>query len=938
MRPSKWKAWLLAGIFFCSSGPWLPGQAALEEALRLGARPAAVSTPPEVLIRNASVIWTMEPAGLLRNTDIRIRDGKILQVGFDLRAGAAALIIEAQGRQVTPGLIDCHSHGGTEGFGLNEGSASVTSEVRVADVLDPTNRFLYLQASGGLTAANVLHGSANAIGGQNAVIKMRWGARTPDELLIETAPPGIKFALGENPTQSNFPSLPGVRRRYPQTRMGVAATIRNAFEEARLYREGWKRYEALSAARKERQAPPRRDLRLEALAEILEGKRLVHSHSYRADEILMLMRLAEELGFTVRTFQHVLEGYRVADEMEAHGAGGSTFSDWWSYKLEAYEAIPYNAAIMHQRGVLTSLNSDNPNLARRMNLEAAKMLRYGDLSPQEALAMVTINPARQLKIDDRTGSLAPGKDADLVIWNGDPLSVFSSVDYTFVDGRIVFSREADQAHRVRYREARDRLAEAIRNEGKKPEAAETRDVEESAQGETADSEPETSPARQESATAEQPAANPDPPEIPYRFSPFSSAEPVAIVGATVHTLEGDDVQSGVVVFQNGRITAVGGPDTPVPPGARRVEASGKHLWPGMIQMESVLGLSEVDSVSGSVDRSEMGDWNANVEAVIAVHPASTHIPVTRSGGITHAMVAPEGGIVAGQAALIRTDGWTWEEMAAVPRHSLVLRWPGGASSPFAFFFGQQQSLEDRKKEAEKKVKELDELFDDAGYYLRAKAEAESAGRPWRPDPQLEALEPVLDGRRPLYVAVDQDWAIEMALEWAAKRGLRLIVVGGRQAWKIADRLAARQVPVVLTDVTGTPGSDDAYDLYYSAPARLAEAGVLVAIAGSDSPGGSSNSRNIPFFAGVAAAFGLDRQEAYRTLTLNPARMLGLQETLGSIRVGKSASLVLTDGDLLEPGTHVERVWIDGTEPSMDDKHKQLYRRYRDRPKAPLSRQ
>ncbi len=920
-------------IVVASSGS-LPAQARTGVDTNLDAYPTPAAAPEEVLIRNATV-WTMDSAGRLEDTDLRIRGGRIAEIGRGLQPGPNALVIEAEGRHVTPGLIDCHSHAAVEGFGVNEGSDSVTSEVRVADVLDPGDRFLYLQAAGGLTAANVLHGSANSIGGQNAVIKMRWGASYPEELLIDSAPPGIKFALGENPTQSNFPSLPGLPRRYPQTRMGVAATIRNAFEEARRYRERWEYYRSLSPSQQERHAPPRRDLRLEALVEILEGERLVHSHSYRADEILMLIRLAEELGFRVRTFQHVLEGYRVADEMAAHGAGGSTFSDWWGYKLEAYEAIPYNAALMHRRGVLTSLNSDNPNLARRMNLEAAKAMRYGGLAPEEALSLVTINPARQLGIDERTGSLAEGKDADVVIWNGDPLSVYSSVDYTLVDGQVVFSREADHRHREEVRRVREQLAQAVRDEGKKEQAEEEgeteEDTEEPPEEESEPEEPAEEQDLEETEAEEAVTPNPAAPAVEYVYSRFAPAETLAIVGAEVHTLEGESIPDGVVVFSGGRIAAVGGADTEIPDGARRVEASGKHLWPGVIQMQSVLGLTEINSVSGSVDTSEMGDWNADIDAIVAVHPASTHIPVTRSGGVTHAVVAPEGGVVAGNAALIRMDGWTAEEMAGVARHSLVIQWPGGSSSPFAFLFGGQ-SLEDRKKEAEKKAKELDEFFDDAELYGRAKAEAERAGRPWTVDPQLEAMQPVIARELPLYVVAGDDWAIRQAVEWAARRELRMILVGGREAWKLAGELAQRQVPVVLTGVTDAPGSDQPYDVTYAAAARLAEAGVLVAIAGSDGVGGSSNSRNVPFFAGVAAAFGLDREEAYRAITLNPARMLGLEDHLGSIRVGKSASLVLTDGDLLEPGTTVEQVWIDGTQPSMQDKHKQLYDRYRNRPK------
>ena len=298
------------------------------------------------------------------------------------------------------------------------------------------------------------------------IVKYRWGVKQPDELVFAGAPPTIKFALGENPTQAGFKGMPGVEQRYPATRMGVSAFIRASFERARQYRDEWRRYDALSRSQQEKTVPPRQDLQLDALVEVLDDKRYIHSHSYRADEILMLMRLADELGIHVTTFHHVLEGYRVADEMAAHGASGSTFSDWWSFKMEAFEAIPYNAAIMTQRGVLTSLNSDDGNLARRLNLEAAKTIHYGGMDRQQALAMVTINPARQLKIDTRVGSLAKGKDADLVIWSGDPLSVYTVADMTFVDGKLRFSRELDTAHRAEVTQAR--AAAAHRDEGRAP--------------------------------------------------------------------------------------------------------------------------------------------------------------------------------------------------------------------------------------------------------------------------------------------------------------------------------------------------------------------------------------------------------------------------------------------------------------------------------------
>jgi len=319
--------------------------------------------------------------------------------------------------------------------------------VNIKDVLNPTDVNIYRALAGGLTVSNVLHGSANAIGGQTIVIKLRWG-KTAQEMLFEGAKPGIKFALGENPKRQGYPQQglfnqgPAPERRYPGTRMGVEEVIRESFTEAKNYQADWKAYNE-KAARGEPAIPPRKDLRLEPLVEVLEGKRYVHAHCYRSDEILMLIRVADEMGFKVRTFQHVLEGYRVAREIAEHGAGASTFSDWWSYKLEAFDATPYNAAIMTRKGVVVSLNSDSDELQRHLNLEAAKVIRYGGLSEDEALATVTINPAKQLGIDDKVGSIEAGKSADLVLFDKHPLSGYSKPLKVWIDGHEYFDRDKD---------------------------------------------------------------------------------------------------------------------------------------------------------------------------------------------------------------------------------------------------------------------------------------------------------------------------------------------------------------------------------------------------------------------------------------------------------------------------------------------------------------
>jgi imidazolonepropionase-like amidohydrolase len=355
------------------------------------------------------------------------------------------MVIDAAGQFVIPGIIDCHSHIAVDGS-VNEGGPAVSSMVNIADVLNPADVNIYRDLAGGVTTANILHGSANPIGGQTLVIKLRWGKQA-NQLPFEGALPGIKFALGENPKHSNFGPPAGTPARYPATRLGVEEVIRKAFIEALEYKKQWDDYNQRTSAGDHNLIPPRRDLRLEPLVEVLEGKRYVHSHCYRADEILMLLRVAREFGFKVRTFQHVLEGYKVADEIAVSGAGGSTFSDWWAYKIEAYDAIPYNAALMQERGVVVSINSDSAEEARHLNQEAAKTMKYGELSANDALRTITLNPAIQLGIDHRVGSIDVGKDADLVIYNHDPLSVYAVAQKTLIDGQVYFDRERELASR-----------------------------------------------------------------------------------------------------------------------------------------------------------------------------------------------------------------------------------------------------------------------------------------------------------------------------------------------------------------------------------------------------------------------------------------------------------------------------------------------------------
>lgn len=432
------------------------------------------SAPPEqpqtLLVRGATV-WTCGPAGKLENADLLIKAGKIAQIGKDLAVPAGAMTIEAKGKHVTPGLIDAHSHAAASS--INEAGQAVTAEVSIGEVIDPTDINIYQQLAGGLTTSHVMHGSANPIGGKNQVMKWRWGAEAEGLKFVE-APPTIKFALGENVKQSNWGDR--YTTRYPQTRMGVEQIIRDRFKAAREYEQAWSDF---TAAGKKNAAtlPPRRDLELETLVEVLRGQRFIHCHSYRQDEILMLLRLAEEFGFQVGTFQHVLEGYKVAEAISTHGAAASCFSDWWAYKFEVYDAIPHNGALMHEQGVVVSFNSDSGELARRMNYEAAKAVKYGNVSEAEALKFVTLNPAKQLKVDHLIGSLETGKQADFVIWNGPPLSTYSICEQTWIEGRKYFDRAEDLELRAAVEKERAALIQkvlAAKEESAKDSSAEAK--------------------------------------------------------------------------------------------------------------------------------------------------------------------------------------------------------------------------------------------------------------------------------------------------------------------------------------------------------------------------------------------------------------------------------------------------------------------------------
>jgi imidazolonepropionase-like amidohydrolase len=428
------------------AAPWFPNM-----AFGMEISPKSQS----ILVKNATV-WTNETDGVLKNASVLIEDGKIVKVAKNnaISIPSSAVVIDGKGMHLTAGIIDEHSHIAIS-KGVNEGGQAVTAEVSIADVVNPDDINIYRQLAGGVTAAQLLHGSANPIGGCSGLIKLKWGS-SPEEMLIPNAPKFIKCALGENVKQSNWGDYS--TSRFPQTRMGVEQVFYDAFYRARAYKAEWEAYTSHQSL-----VPPRRDLELDVLVEIMDSQRFVTCHSYVQSEINMLMHMADSMGFHINTFTHILEGYKVADKMKSHGVGGSTFSDWWAYKFEVNDAIPYNAKLMADQGVIVSINSDDAEMGRRLNQEAAKSIKYGGMSEEEALKMVTLNPAKLLHLDDRMGSVKVGKDADLVLWSDNPLSIKAKVQYTMVDGVILYDASKNQSNNERNEVERARIIAKMLN-------------------------------------------------------------------------------------------------------------------------------------------------------------------------------------------------------------------------------------------------------------------------------------------------------------------------------------------------------------------------------------------------------------------------------------------------------------------------------------------
>ncbi len=809
----------------------------------------ARSTGGNLLLQNATVITVAGP--VLQETDVLILDGRIAEIGVDLQTEEEVTTIDVAGWYVMPGLIDTHSHIMIEG-GVNEFSQSIVPEVRIKDVVRSNDASEYRALSGGLTTARLLHGSANVIGGQDAIVKLKYGAPV-DEHILWDAPQGVKFALGEN--------VKARTDRFPNTRMGVEATLKRAFFEALDYRRQWQEYDRLQergGRRARRTLEPRRDLRLEALAGILDQEVFIHCHCYRADEILMLLRTADELGIHIQSLQHVLEGYKIAPEILAHGASCSTFSDWWAYKIEAFDATPFNTTLLCKAGVNIVVKSDDAELIRHMNLEAAKSLRYGNMPEEDAFRMVTLNSARELNLDDRIGSLEVGKDGDIAVFNGHPFSPFSRCELTIIEGDIWFERAARPTA----------MSEA---------------------------------SQERSATPPQLTLAPTAVRERRLELPPGDTGTYALTGGRIHPVDADVIEQGTVIIADGKFVAVG-KDVEITEGAAVIDVTGFELYPGLIDSGTTVGINEIRQVGVTQDFAESGTMQPDVRAGTAVNVDSELIPVARAGGVTTAFLRPAGMTVSGQYSLMQTSGWTSEEMVLDYEAGLSLDWP----------------------QDEKRVAALKELLKEARLYDAIRSQPDGERPDVIQDPRYEALRPYLHGEKRVFIEADSRKAIAEALLFAEEEKLKIVITGGTDAWKLADELKTRDVPVIVGPTMRSPTDGwDPFDAPYTNPARLHEAGVLFCIRSDN----ASNSRNVSFEAGIAVAYGLPEEEALKAITLNAARVLGVEESLGSITTGKTANLIITDGSPLQHTTQIKGVFVAGRPHAPESKQTRLYERY-----------
>ena len=864
------------------------------------------------VIRNATILTAAGPA--IERGAILIENGKIAAVGPTVTAPEGAVVIDAEGKWITPGLIDTHSHLGVypaPGIAStqdgNEATSPNTAEVWAEHSLWPQDPQFELALAGGVTSMQLLPGSANLFGGRSITVK-NVPSRTAEGMKFPGAPHGLKMACGENPKR-----VYGSRNSQPATAMGNMAGFRKAWIAASDYRNKMKTWRDGGSDPTKR---PDRNLQLETLAGVLDGEILVHNHCYRADEMAAMINLSKEFGYRITSFHHAVEAYKVRDLLAKDSICASMWADWWGFKLEAYDGIKENIALVNEAKGCAIVHSDDPGGIQRLNQEAAKAMHAGRLAGMkiertDAVRWLTINPARALGIDKVTGSLEPGKNADVVIWSGDPFSAYAKAERVFVDGAMLYDR-ADPARQ----HTRDFMTGQGVQRGPDPivgTAAAKRGPD------------PISPAAAKtavSASANMPNPGAQKPNIlgsgrtAGGLGPVPISGPtIAIINGTVRTAAGPTIERGTVLMRGGRITAVGA-DVKAPAGATVLDAAGKIVTPGLIESNTNLGVVEIPlSAEGTADQNTTDPGlSAAFTVVDAFNPFSTAIPVTRVDGVTRALVVPggTGHLLLGQAAVFDLLG-EHAPASVTKSPAAMIAVLGEAGAGVAG--GSRGSA----------ILRLRELLQDALDFHRNRQAWNTGQRRnyARGRLDLEALRPVVLGELPLAVAANRAGDLLAALRVADEFKLKLILVGAAEGWMVADVLAKARVPVIVKPLTNIP-SFDALAATLENAARLQRAGVQVALSSFE----THRAGTIRQEAGNAVSYGLDPDAALRAVTIAPARIWGVATTTGSIEVGKDADVVIWSGDPFELTTSAERVFIKGREMPKETRQTELLKKYR----------
>jgi imidazolonepropionase-like amidohydrolase len=861
------------------------------------------------VIRNATILTAAGPA--IERGSILLQHGKVAAVGQTVNAPADALVIDATGKWVTPGVIDVHSHLGVYAApgieSLQDGNEMTnpnTAEVSSEHAIWPQDPQFDLALAGGVTTMHILPGSGNLFGGRSVTVK-NVPARTADAMKFPGAPYGLKMACGENPMR-----VYGTRNQAPSTRMGNVAGYRKAWQAATEYREHWRAWKASGSDPAKR---PDRNLQLETLMGVLDGEIRIQNHCYRADEMATMIDISKEFGFKIASFHHAVEAYKVRDLLVANDICASMWADWWGFKLEAYDGITQNIALVHEAGGCAIVHSDSADGIQRLNQEAAKAIRAGaeagiTISRADAVKWLSINPAKALGIEKVTGSLEPGKNADVVIWSGDPFSAYAHAERVFIDGAQVFDRaDTSKLPRSDFQLGLIGPSSPVPSPG-----SPVRDPSSRVAG-------PGSRVAGPGSTTQRPATQGPRTQGPVTTDQGTRDQEIAITNARILPVSGPPIARGTIVIRGDRIVAVGANVT-APPGARVIDAGGKSVTPGLIDSGIQTGIVEIPvSAEGTADENTTDTRvSAAFNVVDSFNGNSAVIPVTRVEGITRALITPggTGNVFLGQGAVMDFSG------AQVP--GSVTRAP----AVMVALLGEQGAGVAGGSRATAILRIREMLQDAQDYAINHVAFNAAQRRPYsRSRLDLDALQPLLKRQVPLAIQANRASDLLAAIRLADEFKVRLVLMGAAEGWMVADQLARAHVPVVVKPLTDIP-SFDSLAATLENPARLARAGVSLALASFD----TQNSRNLRQEAGNAIANGMDRDAALRAVTLTPAQLWDVADRVGSIEAGKDADLVIWSGDPFELTAGAERVFIKGVEVSRDTRQRALLNKYRALPK------